>query len=77
MVLFRHVTSADNLDNNPAMRLINPVDAMGDNRGELLFELRGATQREFALYRVMNGQAQKLFTSLPESVVMPAAPPAS
>ena len=77
MVLFRHVTSADNLDNNPAMRLINPVDAMGDNRGELLFELRGATQREFALYRVMNGQAQKVFTSLPESVVMPAAPPAS
>lgn len=77
MVLFKHVTSADNLDNDPAMRLINPVDAMGDNRGELLFELRGATQRQFALYRVMNGQAQKLFTSLPESVVMPAAPPES
>lgn len=77
MLLFKHMTSADDLDNNPAMRLIDPVDAMADNRGELLFELRGATQREFALYRVMNGQAQKLFTSLPESVVMPAAPPAS
>ena len=78
MVLFKHITSAGALDDDPAMRLIDPVDAMDDNRGELLFELRGATQREFALYRVVNGQVQKLFTSLPESVVMPAgAPPAS
>lgn len=77
MVLFKHIASADNLDTDPAMRLIDPVDAMADNRGELMFELRGATQREFALYRVMNGQVQKVFTSLPESVAMPAAPPAS
>lgn len=76
-MLFKHVTSADSLDDNPAMRLVDPVDAMADNRGDLLFELRGATQREFALYRVVNGQVQKLFTSLPESVAMPAAPPAS
>ncbi|MGH9589390.1 MAG: hypothetical protein ACRD25_03300 [Terracidiphilus sp.] len=76
-VLFKHLTSADDLDNNPAMRLIDPVDAMADNRGELLFELRGATQREFALYRVVNGRVEKLFTTLPESVALPAAPPAS
>lgn len=78
MVLFKHITDTDSLDDDPAMRLIDPVDAMADNRGELLFELRGATRREFALYRVVNGQVQKLFTSLPESVVLPAgAPPAS
>lgn len=77
MLLFKHLTSADDLDNNPAMRLIDPVDAMADNRGALLFELRGATQREFALYRVVDGRVEKLFTSLPESVVLPAAPPAS
>jgi len=39
------------------------VDAMADNRGELLFELRGATQRQFALYRVLRGQAEKLFVN--------------
>lgn len=77
MMLFKHITSADNLDDDPAMRLIDPVDALADNRGDLLFELRGATQREFALYRLVNGKVEKLFTSLPESVAMPAAPPAS
>ena len=41
------------------MRLVDAVDAMADNRGELLFELRGATQRQFALYRVLRGQARK------------------
>jgi hypothetical protein len=36
---------------------------MADHRGELLFELRGATQRQFALYRVLRGQAERLFVS--------------
>ena len=44
-------------------RRSDAVDAMADNRGELLFELRGATQRQFALYRVLRGQAEKLFVS--------------
>jgi hypothetical protein len=43
------------------MKLIDAVDALADNRGELLFELRGETQRQFALYRILRGQAQKLF----------------
>jgi hypothetical protein len=29
----------------------------------LLFELRGATQRQFALYRILRGQAEKLFVT--------------
>ena len=45
------------------MRLVDAVDAMADNRGELLFELRGETQRRFALYRVLRGQAEKLFVA--------------
>jgi len=61
LVLLKHVTDGTNLDENPRMRLVDAVDAMADNRGELLFELRGATQRQFALYRVMRGQAEKLF----------------
>lgn len=72
-VLLKSVTDAAHLDDKPAMRLIDPVDAMADNRGELLFELRGATQRQFVLYRVLRGQVQKLFTSQPETVVVPLA----
>jgi hypothetical protein len=78
MVLFKNITDAADLDENPAMHLVDPVDAMADNRGELLFELRGASQREFALYRIVGGRVEKLFTSTPEAVVMPPiASPAS
>ncbi len=63
LVLFKNVTDAAHLNDTPCMRLIDAVDAMADNRGELLFELRGATQRQFALYRVLRGQVQELFVS--------------
>jgi hypothetical protein len=61
LVLFKSVTDGSHLDDTPRMRLVDAVDAMADNRGELLFELRGATQRQFALYRVLRGQAEQLF----------------
>ena len=38
-----------------------PWTHMADNRGELLFELRGSTQRQFALYRVLRGTVERLF----------------
>jgi hypothetical protein len=60
-VLLKSVTDGAHLDETPRMRLVDAVDALADNRGELLFELRGATQRQFALYRVLRGQAEKLF----------------
>jgi hypothetical protein len=63
MVLMKNVTDGAHLDDTPRMRLVDAVDAMADNRGELLFELRGATQRQFALYRVLRGQAEKLFVT--------------
>ncbi len=62
-VLVKNVTDGAHLDETPRMRLIDAVDAMADNRGELLFELRGATQRQFALYRVLRGQATQIFVS--------------
>jgi hypothetical protein len=62
-VLVKNVTDGAHLDVNPRLRLIDPVDAMADNRGELLFELRGATERQFALYRVLRGQATQVFVS--------------
>jgi hypothetical protein len=63
LMLLKRVTDGAHLDETPRMRLVDAVDAMADNRGELLFELRGATQRQFALYRVLRGQAEKLFVS--------------
>jgi hypothetical protein len=63
LVLFKSVTDGAHLDETPRMRLIDAVDAMADNRGELLFELRGDTQRQFALFRVLRGQAEKLFVT--------------
>jgi len=62
-VLKKNVTDSAHLDEAPRMILVDAVDALADNRGELLFELRGATQRQFALYRVMRGRADQLFVS--------------
>ncbi len=45
--------------------LIDAVDALAGNRGELLFELRGQTPRHFALYRILRGHAETLFVSGP------------
>jgi hypothetical protein len=61
LILQKSVTDATQLDEKPRMILIDAVDALADNRGELLFELRGATQRQFALYRVLRGRTEKLF----------------
>ena len=63
LVLLKNVTDGAHLDVTPRMRLVDAVDAMADNRGELLFELRGATERQFALYRVLRGQAERLFVT--------------
>ena len=73
LVLLRNVADAAHLDDTPRMRLVDAVDAMADNRGELLFELRGATQRQFALYRVLRGQMDKLFVSGPGGIAPPPA----
>jgi hypothetical protein len=63
IVLLKYVAGGAHLDDTPRMRLVDAVDALADNRGELLFELRGQTQRQFALYRILRGQAEKLFTT--------------
>ena len=63
LVLLKNVTDASHLDETPQMRLVDAVDALADNRGELLFELRGAGQRQFALYRILRGTAEKIFAT--------------
>ena len=64
-VLFTNITHADDLDAQPRMRLIDAVDAAADNRGDLLFELRGATTRQFALYRAASGRVDQLIATAP------------
>ncbi|MGA2339329.1 MAG: hypothetical protein ABSF75_05505 [Terracidiphilus sp.] len=73
VVLVKNITDAAHLDLTPRMRLVDAVDAEADNRGELLFELRGATDRQFALYRVLRGDATRIFLSGPESFAAPVA----
>jgi hypothetical protein len=63
MVLMKNVTDGSHLDETPRMRLVDAVDALADNRGELVFELRGETTRQFVLYRVLRGRADKLFAT--------------
>lgn len=60
-ILLKSVTDSAHLDETPRMLLVDAVDALADNRGELLFELRGASQRQFALYRVLRGEATQIF----------------
>jgi hypothetical protein len=67
-VLVKNVTDAAHLDDTPRMRLVDAVDALADNRGELLFELRGATLRQFALYRVLRGDATRIFVSSGDAI---------
>jgi hypothetical protein len=64
-VLFTQVTNADDLDAAPRMRLVDAVDAAGDNRGDLLFELRGNTTRQFAIYRVASGRVDQMIATGP------------
>jgi len=61
LVLKKAVADDRSLDEEPRLRLIDAVDALADNRGELLFEARGATKREFVLYRVTRGEVEELF----------------
>jgi hypothetical protein len=55
------VTDAAHLDRTPWMRLVDVVDADASNRASLLFEMRGQTARQFALYRVIATRADQTF----------------
>jgi hypothetical protein len=55
------VTDAAHLDRTPWMRIIDAVDADASNRASLLFELRGQSARQFALYRVIATRSEQIF----------------
>ena len=56
------VTDAAHLDRQAWMRFVDVVDVEASNRASLLFELRGQTSRQFALYRVIGGRSDTVFT---------------
>lgn len=74
-VLLKQVTSGTSLDAVPRMRLIDAVDTTGNGRGDLIFELRGYTYRQFAIYSIYNGAATRVFVtqplSTPQAIVNP------
>ena len=57
------VTDAAHLDRTPWMRLIDAVDVEASNRASLLFELRGYSSRQFALYRVIAAKSEQIFAT--------------
>ena len=57
------VTDAKHLDRTPQLRLVDVVDPDASNRASLLFERRGATSRDFALYRVIGAQAEQMLVA--------------
>ena len=59
--LYKSVTSANLLDYQPRMKLIDAVDATGSGHADLLFDLITRHSRQFALFQVHNGQAQEVF----------------
>lgn len=62
-VALSSVTDSHHLDRGARLRLIDAVDPDDSHRANLLFELRGATSRQFALYRLITTRAENTFTS--------------
>ena len=57
------VTDNAHLDRGPRLRLIDAVDPDDSHRASLLFELRGGSSRQFALYRLTSARAEQTFTT--------------
>ena len=57
------VTDSAHLDRSPRLRLVDAVDPDDSHRASLLFEMRGATSRQFALYRLTAVHAEQTFTT--------------
>jgi hypothetical protein len=67
-VLLKQVATDGSLDVTPRMRLVDAVDTEGNGRGNLIFELRGESYREFAIYRVGDGAATQVFATQPATL---------
>ena len=62
-VALTSLTDSTHLDRTPWLRFIDAVDPDGGHRASLLFELRGHSSRQFALYRVIAANADQIFVT--------------
>jgi len=62
-ILFKQVTDEAELDVVPRMRLVDAVDTDADNRAELIFELAGKTEQQFAIYKVQDRAVEQVFST--------------
>ena len=62
-IALSNVTDSLHLDRGPRLRLVDAVDPDDSHRASLLFELRGAASRQFALYRLTSAEAEQTFTT--------------
>ena len=62
-IALSNLTDAAHLDRTPWLRLVDAVDPDWSHRASLLFELRGQTSRQFALYRLTSATAQQQFVT--------------
>ncbi len=72
-VLLKQVASDNELDVTPRFRLVDAVDTEGNGRADLIFELRGQTYRQFAIYRIAGGTATQAFVTQPTATTTSAA----
>ncbi len=56
------VTDSLHLDRGPRLHLVDAVDPDASHRASLLFDMRGGTSRQFALYRLTSARAENTFT---------------
>jgi hypothetical protein len=73
-VLLKQVASDNALDLTPRFRLVDAVDTEGDGRADLIFELRGQTYRQFAIYRIAGGTATQAFVTQPTATTADTTP---
>lgn len=59
----KSVTDDAHLSRVPWMRFVDAVDPDGSHRASLLYELRGKSSRQFALYRLVTAQAEQTFAT--------------
>ncbi len=56
------VTDSLHLDRGPRLHLVDAVDPDASHRASLLFDMRGGSSRQFALYRLISARAENTFT---------------
>lgn len=62
-VILKQVTDDTELDITPRMQLVDAVDTDADNRAELIFELAGKRDHQYAIYRVADRTVNQVFTT--------------